>query len=139
MDAPLQRRQVRLPSDCDGSSPISLFSQFFTEAIYRQLAANTNENIQDHGDSPDGPKEVPKLVSVMEIKIMIALKLLMSIYRLPNLEFYWDRGFKVPKTGSFRDKMSYRRFRDIWSYFKVSNRRDEQRALDRQGVGPKVS
>jgi hypothetical protein len=138
LDAPLQRRQVRLPDGCDGSSPFHLFQQFFSEAQYRQLAAHTNENILHHSMNPDGPKNIPKIVTVMEMKILIAFLLIMSIYRLPNAKMYWESGQGRPSFPWMRGMMSFYRFRRIWTFFKVSRREDEAKAPDQAGVAPKV-
>ena len=135
-----------MPAGCT-ESPYELFSLFWDESVFEQLAVNTNlyaKLKQDSQTQPGKQRRKWHKTTASELKVWIGLIIHMGLHKEPSISLYWSKGssygwrkikkptrraqwsgkqalygkFRVPKSC-----MSLNRYEQLKKYFHISDPR----------------
>lgn len=107
---------VRLDSQM---SPLSVFSLFFTEATFSELARNTNSyaNSKEAGDV-EGSRHW-EVTTPDELRIFFGIITYMGVFKSPSVKDYWSTNPEYPQH-TITDFMSLTRFQQLKRFFHIS-------------------
>lgn len=83
-----------MPAGCT-ESPYELFSLFWDESVFEQLAVNTNlyaELKQDSQTQPGKQRRKWHKTTASELKVWIGLIIHMGLHKEPSISLYWSKG-----------------------------------------------
>lgn len=104
-----------------GATPVQFFQLFFNDKLFERFASETNTYaIQRQAEGSHDPKW--KETSAGEMKVWVAINIMMGIHILPRVACYWstDPDLNVP---SISRLMSRTRFEKLGQYFHMRDRR----------------
>ena len=106
-----------LPFD---ASAFDFFSQFFTEEIFHLMAQETNRYAEQRQVSAGKTDKYWKPVTVADIKVYLAINVLMGIHSLPEYSMYWSTDDRLRVSG-IADVMGKNRYEKVHQYFHLSD------------------
>jgi hypothetical protein len=118
--------QVHLPEGTNYKSALSLFSLFFPDSLFWEIANNTNTYAQ-MSRPPIPLANLPRTnqrpwynTSVPELKIFVGILIYMGVHREPSVECYWRTKQEEGPLHTVRLYMSLVRFQQLKRYIHIS-------------------